>query len=282
MGLYLGSTDISGASFKLGSSDVSALYLGSTELYSAGGQITTGLLYDYDFNTWDGGSTVTDGSTYGNDLTKVGTVNQGTDGSGGKYAQFTNGGSYLFAQYSAGSKIPIESGFTNPFTIEMVIKSVSNTKFHDHAAVWVSSATSGDGTRAMLQNLWQYDNSVGGVYTGGSWPSFASYYAAQNAPVYYNNWYHIVSTYTSTPANNKQYLNGTDYSVTFTDRLTSANWNNQGPADITNYYVTVGGDSNGRNPQVYAAVFRMYNFELNASEVASQYAYWQSIGYTGL
>ena len=45
MGLYLGSTDISGASFKLGSSDVSALYLGSTELYP---DAVTSTMWRYD------------------------------------------------------------------------------------------------------------------------------------------------------------------------------------------------------------------------------------------
>jgi|DEB0MinimDraft_3_1074331.scaffolds.fasta_scaffold12897_1 hypothetical protein len=283
MGLYLGSTDISGASFYLGSSEVSALYLGSTELYSAGGgQITTGLIYDYNYNTWDGGSTVTDNSDYSNNLTRVGTVSQGTDGAGGKYASFVNGGSYMYAQMSAGSKIPVEAGFTTPFTVEMVLYFTVSEKFHDHVGVWVSSDLAGNSSRAMIQNVWQYDTQVGGVGTGGILPAFPNYYAATNAPVYASTWYHLVYTYTSTPSNNKCYVNGTPYSVSFTDRLTAANWNTEGQGNITNYYMTVGGDAGNRNPKVRVATHRMYNVELNSSEVASQYAYWQSIGYTGL
>ena len=69
MGLYLGSTDISGASFKLGSSDVSALYLGSTELWSAGGLPAVIDNFDF-FYSADQGSSWTDQSTSGNDGTE--------------------------------------------------------------------------------------------------------------------------------------------------------------------------------------------------------------------
>ena len=243
-----------------------------------GGQITDSLILDYNYNSWDGGSTVTDGSPKGNNATMVGTVSQGTDGSGGKYAGFTSGGSYFQAQMSAGSKLSeIESGFTNFITLEMVVYFTVDTKFHDHVGVWVTSATTGNGTRAMLTNVWQYDTQVGGVGTGGIVPGFPTFYAATNAPVYASTWYHLVYTYTSTPANNLCYVNGTAYNVNFTDRLDATNWNGNPtggyPSDITNYYITAGGDSANRNPNANIATHRIYNKELSSSEVASQYAY---------
>ena len=249
------------------------------------GQITDGLILDYDYNIWDGGSTVTDGGSLSNNATMVGTVSQGTDGSGGKYAQFTSNNNFFRAQMSAGSKLPMESGFTNEFTLETVVYLSTDTKFHDRTGITLSAATNGSSPHGLNWNMWQYDTSVGGVYTGGIVPGFNSFYSVANAPVYSGNWYHAVYFYTNNPpTNNVQYLNGTSYSMNFTDRLNSTNWNGNGtgyPSNLTNWYILAGGDPS-RNPGAYVACHRIYNRILTSGEVASQYAYWQGVGYTGL
>ena len=233
------------------------------------GQITAGLVADYNFNDWDGGSGVTDTSGNGYDLTKNGTVNQGTDGSGGKYATFSGAGNYMYRNSVSDFGL---STSTDTYTLEVVYRSDNSNKFGNDRflAIWTTSFTA---------NYWGYDTQVGGVYTGGinfTWKN--NNYVAMDCPVAGTTWQHLVLVFDGSLSGAVQYLNGTSYNVTFNGSV------NPWPGSIvvpSGQQLVVGGDGS-TSTNGYLATVRWYDAALSSGDVASQYAYWQGIGYSGL
>ena len=94
--IYLGGTDLSSATLKIGSTDVDKAYLGSTEVYSPGlPYVTNGLVQRLDAgdtNSYPGtGTTWTDLSGNGND----GDISGGTYSSGNGGSILLNGNDYV-------------------------------------------------------------------------------------------------------------------------------------------------------------------------------------------
>ena len=240
---------------------------------AGGGQVTDSLVYAYDANIWDQSATLSDESPNGYDLSENGTVSVGTDGGGGKYFDFTNSSNYFNATVSG-------MGLSNSnayYTVEFIVKPLNSGKFTDgFAGIW------GTGQNIFTWNYWNYDTSVGGVYTGGLVPYFGGFnYVAQNPPVVYNTWMHLVQVTDATIGNFVQFYNGTKYNSTF-EAGSQGNWPSGIITPSSKNFTFGKQQTSSGSPNVYVAAHRFYNKALSDAEVAQQYAYWSSQGYSGL
>ena len=263
MGLYLGSTDIEGASFYLGSNAVTGLYLGSNDLLPAG-QVTTGLQAYYDANNWTSGLWVDEAN--GNDLTLNGPSSTGTDAGGGKYFHFNDGSNSAYK--TSMPSLGYGSDGTGDITMEFIIQMIGSPAWDRLSGFW------GSGNLVFTFN----SNSSG---------QFAPIYAgfslqAEGVPTTITNstWYHMIWTINSS----------NEYSIWQNGSLVGSNTNGYTPqawpsaaADATGKTFAIGNYDSSNNGNFYMGVYRMYNITFDSTLAAQQYSYWSGTGlYTGI
>jgi len=282
MGIYLGSTDLSAASFKLGSSNVSALYQGSTKMWPAGGgggaPITTDLLYSLDARSYAGsGTTWADDSGNGWDGTLANSPTFVSDGDSSYFTFSAASSQYAYLPYSHWNGVTpnnypftdmgVASGGVN-FTLEFVIWTNVTTD-NCLTSIWGSAAQ-----RSLISVLRvSQERYFFGTYRSGN--RFTDPGVQTGTDLGTGKWLHIVHTSDKPNNNSIIYVNGSVYYA--------AGSNNQtGWAAFNTRNIVLLGQDGGSGVATSnfldgrAAVVRGYDTALTATDVADQYAYYQT------
>lgn len=275
--IYLGSTDLSSATFKLGSSDVSALYMGSTQVWApaAAGYGTppsqdSNCVIFYDIgnaSSYPGsGTTITDlkgnadGTLYGSGWTYDSGVSEGVLDQSGK------GGSTRYVEIAN----PGFSGFTGT-TFEMLWRNDQTLADDNVIARWVAGAGYSD--TLWESNIQQY----GGSPPNRIFNDAVSEQGTNASDIVYawtpalNQWYHIVWTMEQ----------GGYFKVYINNSNVGTSTNTFGASD-TFLWDTIGaiyGSDNytGGNWVGQWGSFRHYSVALSAAEVTANYNYYDAI-----
>ena len=262
MGLYLGSTDIEGASFYLGSSAVSQLYLGSTALIPAS-QVTANLQAYYDANNWSSGLWVDEVNS--NDLTLNGPSSTGTDALGGKYFHFNDGSNSAYKTNMPDIGYGLDGG--GNFTFEMLVQFQGSPAWDRLAAFW------GSGNFVFTIN--SNSTSFTPVFDG-----FSSNFSVSGVSFSAGNWYHIISTFDSSNTQTL-YINGSTIG-SVNPTASPQTW----PSSLssgTGKTFAIGNYDSSNQGNFYMAMYRYYDKTLNGTEATQQMDYWSGLGlYTGL
>lgn len=256
--IYLGSTDLSTATLKMGSSDVSALYQGSTLLWEPPTPYVTDGLTFYvdasDASSYGGsGTTWSDLSGNGNDLTIVSAPTFGGSGDA-KYFDLAGNGDYFYTN----SNVNLQQDFS----VEIVLQTdVTNTLRY--------MATSGPSENSEGFHFIYRDN-LALVGWGIAFYSNDTRYANAGAMTT-GTWYHLVMTYKHSDGSRKFYINGVSQTQTSVGGTLGPNIVPAGPMYLGRISADCCWSQSSPTWDGKWALSRLYYKELSSAEVTTNF-----------
>jgi hypothetical protein len=283
--IYLGGTDLSSSTLKLGSLDVSKAYLGGTEVYStaAAGPTTTNLVQYLDAGlttSYPGTGTawtdIAPGASRSWTLTNSPTYTSGNAGF------FGFNGNNQYGAGPAGDTIITFSAPTPKFSWEFIVKTdtTATNSYKCLQSFWKNSGNS--------DQIWWIGKSGNGIYSTGLHNALRNAATNQSQTLDYasglftaNTWVYFVINYDFSTGNIEVFKNGatsaTYSTTTFLPNLSSNGVNSAEP-DI--------GRQSSNDPNTYwngdMAVIRVYDqYNLSAAEITQNYDYFKNVrGYS--